>query len=183
AALLAEVRPWRQVTPTQLDAAARHLDLSPSEAAVAWCARASGLEALVSALSSLRLLLGARVPRDPRIQISHAGRGDIAMGRVDPRVLVLLLYLAHTEGSVAVSSLVSGRESPEGGRSAHAFGAAADLRAFGGVAVLGNDRRVERAVHDMLLLPEEMRPLQIISSLDLGGPTLALAGHDRFVHI
>ena len=183
ASLLAEVRPWRQVRPPELESAARHLDLSPREAAIATYARAVGLDVLVSGLSSARSLLGARVLRDPRIQIYQAGRGDIATGRVDVRVLVLLLYLARTEGSVAVSSLVSGHESPEGSRSAHVFGAAVDLRAFGGVAVLGHERRVERAIRDMLLLPEEVRPRQIISSLDLGGPTLALANHDRFVHV
>ena len=184
ASLLAEVRPWRQVRPPELESAARHLDLSPREAAVATYARAVGLDVLVSGLSSARSLLGARVLRDPRIQIYQAGRGDIAMGRVDVRVLVLLLYLARTEGSVAVSSLVSGHESPEGGHSAHVFGAAVDIRAFGGVQVLGHDRRVERAIRDMLLLPEEVRPRQIISSLDPGGPTtLALSNHDRFVHV
>jgi len=183
ASLLSEVRPWRKIQPAQLEQAAEHLDPSPNEAAVAAYARAVGLDVLVSGLSSSRLLLGARVLRDPRIQIYPAGRGDIAMGRVDVRVLVLLLYLAHTEGSVAVSSLVSGHESPGGGRSAHAFGAAVDLRAFGGVAVLGHDRQVERAIRDMLLLPTEVRPLQIISSLDVGNATLALAGHDRFVHV
>jgi hypothetical protein len=139
-------------------------------------------------LGAARSVLGARVLRDPRIAIYAGGRADIARGRVDARVLALLLYLAQSEGSVAVSSLVSGHLSPGDGRepSAHVFGLAVDLRAVADKPVLGHQGipgPVEQAIRDMLLLPPEVRPLQVLSLLSLGGPSVALADHDRIVHV
>src|SRR4051812_43548995 len=63
ASLLAGTHPWRKVTTTQLEAAARHLKRSPGAVAAAAYARAVGLDALVSGLSSARSLLAARVLR------------------------------------------------------------------------------------------------------------------------
>jgi Transglycosylase SLT domain len=184
---------WSQARPSQLAAVARGMKrgrVEPSARAAALAAyeRAVGLDALVSGLTAARSVLAARVLRDPRIQIYPAGRSDIATGRVDVRVLVLLLYLARTQGSVAVSSLVSGHAPPgdTGSPSAHLFGAAVDLRALAGVSVLGHQEpggRIERAIRGMLLLPAEVRPRQIFSLLSLGGPTVALADHDRVIHV
>jgi hypothetical protein len=187
---------WTQASPGQLRALARrlrherarHEQPSAEEVALARYDDAVGLDALVSGLGSAHAVLGARVLRDPRIAIYPGGRADIASGRIDVRVLALLLYLARAEGSVAVSSLVTGHVGPAGGRepSAHAFGLAVDLRAIAGRPVLGHQTvpgPVERAIREMLLLPREVRPLQIVSLLDLGGASIALADHDRMVNV
>ena len=41
----------------------------------------------------------------------------------------------------------------------------------------------ERAVRDVLLLPPEVMPKQVISLLRLGGPSFALADHYNHIHI
>lgn len=183
---------WQRAKPSELRWVARRLvrgrDLTPDQAALARYYRAVGLDALVSGLAAARSVLAARVLRDPRIQIYPAGRGDVAAGLVDVRVLVLLLYLARSEGSVAASSLVSGHAPPGNGSepSAHNFGAAVDLRAVAGHSVYGRQQPggpVARAILDMLQLPPEVKPREILSLLAMGGPTLALADHDRAVHV
>jgi hypothetical protein len=185
---------WTKASPAQLRALARrlrrerarHEQPSPQEVALARYDDAVGLDALVSGLGSARAILSARVLRDPRIAIYPGGRADIAAGRVDVRVLALLLYLARAERSVAVTALVTGHEGPGAERSAHDFGLAVDLRAIAGKPVLGNQGvpgPVERAIREMMLLPPEVRPLQIVSLLSLGGPSVALADHDRIVDV
>jgi hypothetical protein len=187
---------WTTARPSQLRPLVRRLKRerrrheapSAKEIAFARYHRAVGLDALVSGLGAARSVLGARVLRNPRVAIYAGGRSDIARGRVDPRVLAVLLYLAQAEGSVAVSSLVSDHVPPGNGRepSAHAFGVAVDLRAVAGRPVLGHQGvpgPVERTIRELLLLPHEVRPLEVISLLGLGGPSVALADHDRFVHV
>ena len=52
--------------------------------------------------------LGDRVLHSPRLDIYAGGRDDIAAGRVDVRVLAVLLYLAESYDSVTVSCLIQG---------------------------------------------------------------------------
>jgi hypothetical protein len=54
------------------------------------------------------------------------------------------------------------------------------------VPVIGHQQPggvVERALRDVLLLPEEMRPSELISLFDMGGPSLAMADHADHVHV
>jgi hypothetical protein len=150
--------------------------------------RAVGLDALISGLAGAKPILAARVLRDPRITIYPGGRDDVAAGRVDVRVLALLLYLAQTQGQVTVSSLVSGHDperSPQGA-SAHTYGLAVDISALAYTPVRGHQltgRRIDRALRSLRLLPAEVRPAQLISLLDLGPGSLVLADHSGFVHV
>jgi hypothetical protein len=41
----------------------------------------------------------------------------------------------------------------------------------------------ETAVRNVLLLPSELRPLQVISLLGLGGPSFPLANHYDHIHV
>jgi hypothetical protein len=41
----------------------------------------------------------------------------------------------------------------------------------------------EQAIRDLLMLPEELEPAQVISLFDLGGPSFAAADHDDHIHI
>jgi hypothetical protein len=150
--------------------------------------RAVGLSALVRGLEWAKPGLVDRVLKDERVQIYWGGRQDIEEGRTDVRVLVLLLYLAEAHGQVTVSSLTSGHGyfSRPGVVSAHMYGLAVDIAALGGVSMTGNQQPgsvTEDAVRNILLLPSELRPLQVISLLGLGGPSFPLANHHDHIHV
>jgi hypothetical protein len=150
--------------------------------------RAVGLGTIVRGLTARKKALIRRLLADQRVSVYAAGREDIAAGRVDVRVVALISYLAETYGQVTVSSLVSGHRlyARPGVVSAHVYGDAVDIAALGGVSVVGHQQPggiVERAVRDILLLPAEMRPAQVISLLGLGGPSFPLADHGDHIHV
>ena len=150
--------------------------------------RAIGVEGLVNGLRAEEEQLAARVLADERVTIYAGGREDIAAGRVDVRVVALIAYLAEAYGQVTVSSLISGHRlyARPGVVSAHVYGAAIDIAALGGASILGHQDPgsvTERAVRDILLLPAEIRPRQLISLIGMGGPSFALANHDDHIHV
>jgi hypothetical protein len=150
--------------------------------------RAVGLRTLVRGLVASKHALQDRVLADHRISIYAGGRSDVAAGRVDVRVLALLRYLAQAHGQVTVSCLISGHGlyARPGVVSAHIYGLAVDISALGGVSIYGNQQPggvTEKAVRNILLLPVELRPKQVISLLGLGGPSFALADHYDHIHV
>ncbi|HEY3188488.1 MAG TPA: hypothetical protein VGJ70_13500, partial [Solirubrobacteraceae bacterium] len=150
--------------------------------------RAIGYDGLVGGLLASEDALAERVLNDGRVSIYEGGRGDIAAGHVDVRVLAVIEYLAETFGSVTVSCLVTGHHlyARPGVISAHIYGRAVDIAALGGVSIAGNQEPgsvTEQAVRDLLLLPAEVLPRQVISLLGLGGPSFPLADHDDHIHI
>ena len=150
--------------------------------------RAVGLRTLVRGLVASKDRLQDRVLADKRIAVYGGGRTDIATGRVDVRVLALLRYLAEAHGQVTVSCLISGHGlyARPGVISAHIYGQAVDISALGGVSIYGNQQPgglTEKAVRNILLLPVELRPKQVISLLGLGGPSFALANHYDHIHV
>jgi hypothetical protein len=149
--------------------------------------RAVGLPGLVKGLNAVKDRLEQRVLDSERIDVYEAGRQDIAAGRIDVRVLTLLLYLAEKYDGVTVTSLVTGHGyyARPGVPSMHAFGRAVDIAALRGIPILGNQEPggiTEQALHYILLLPEELQPEQLISLFDLGGPSFAAADHDDHIH-
>jgi hypothetical protein len=150
--------------------------------------RAVGLRALVRGLLAEKTELERRVLADPRLDIYPGGRDDVAQHRINVRVLVLMLYLAECHGQVTVSSLESGHRlyARPGVVSAHVYGLAVDIATLGGVSVLGHQQAggvTEQAVRNILLLPVELRPKQVISLLGLGGPSFPLADHYDHIHV
>jgi hypothetical protein len=150
--------------------------------------RAVGLHALVTGLVADKLALERKVLSDPRVDIYSGGRGDIEAHRVNVRVLASIEYLADSFGQVSVSCLISGHRlyARPGVISAHIYGLAADISALGGVAIFGHQQQgsvTEHAVRDLLLLPPELMPKQVISLLGLGGPSFPLANHYDHIHI
>jgi hypothetical protein len=120
--------------------------------------------------------LQRRVLADHRVHLTVAGRSDIRHGRVDPRVLVTLEYLANSFRKVGVSDLVSGGAlfSRSGSVSAHLYGRAADVASLHGKIVRGHQgpgTMTEQAIRKLLLLPKSLRPRQVISLMDVDGPT------------
>ena len=150
--------------------------------------RAVGLRALVNGLNAEKTRLGEKVLNDPRVSIYAGGRGDIESGRVNVRVLAVIEYLAESFGQVTVSCLISGHRlyARPGVISAHIYGLAADISEVGGTPITGHQQPggiTERAVRDVLLLPPELMPKQVISLLGLGGPSFPLANHYDHIHI
>jgi hypothetical protein len=183
AALNGNKRPWRaaRALPSRNSFAKRAVALSRYN-------RAVGLRALVTGLRAATPRLEKRVLRDPRLAIYAAGRADIELGRIDVRVLVLMLYLAEAYGQVTVSSLESGHRlySRPGVISAHVYGLAVDIAALESKPIYGNQEPgglTERAVRRILLLPAEVHPQQVISLLGLGGPSFPLGDHGDHIHV
>lgn len=158
--------------------------------ALARYVEAIGPESIGSAVEASASELAQRVLADDRVQLSSAGRADVASGRMDPRVLALIEYLAEAHGQVAVSCLITGHSHYVAGRkgvvSAHVYGRAADISSVGGVPVIGNQQpggHVDRVIREILSLPDPLRPKQVISLLDLSGPSFRLPDHADHLHI
>ncbi|HEY2940369.1 MAG TPA: hypothetical protein VGJ27_11195 [Gaiellaceae bacterium] len=150
--------------------------------------RAVGLASLVYGLLSQKADLKDRVLHDSRLLIYPGGRNDVAAGRVDVRVLALMLYLADTYHQVVVSCLVSGHRlyARPGVISAHIYGRAVDIAALDGESIYGHQQPggiTERAVRSILMLPGGMLPAQVISLIGLGGPSFPLANHYDHIHV
>ena len=89
---------------------------------------------------------------------------------------------------MTVSSLQSGHRlySRPGVVSAHIYGLAVDIASLGNQPIMGNSAPggvTEKGVRDVLLLPSELRPQQVISLLGLGGPSFPMANHDDHIHV
>ena len=151
--------------------------------------RAVGIQALVKGFDWAKPSLSKRILNDRRISIYPGGRSDIERGRVNVRVLALIAYLAEAHGQVTVSCLISGHRlyARPGVVSAHIYGLAADISMLGGTSILGHQQPdgsiTEKAVRNILLLPAEMQPRQVISLLGLGGPSFPLANHYDHIHV
>jgi hypothetical protein len=150
--------------------------------------KAVGLRALVVGLDAMKDKLAERVLFDSRIDLYAGGASDVSAGRVDVRILVLLRYMAEAHGQVTVSSLKSGHRffARPGVPSAHMYGLAVDIAGLEGHSIMGNQAPgglTEHAVRNILLLPRELRPKQVISLLGLGGPSFPLEDHYDHIHV
>jgi hypothetical protein len=150
--------------------------------------RAVGLRALVRGLAASKAAFQRRILASSRIELYSLGRADVAAGRIDVRVLVLMLYLTRTYREVTVSSLLSGHRlyARPGVVSAHVHGLALDVTALGNVPIVGHQQPgglTESAVRNILLLPAELQPRQVISLLGLGGASFPLADHADHIHV
>jgi len=189
----------RRAGPPRLPVAAVAAAPTPDEQerALARYMTAVGTDSVEATVAQSGSLLAQRVLADERITVG-SGYGDVAAGRVDPRVLALLLYLAEAHGEVSVSSLITGhsrfvaqtaaeKKAKKPRRiSAHTYGRAVDISSIGGVSVVGNQQPggiVDRAVREILSLPSSLQPSQVISLLDLSGPSFRLPDHGDHLHI
>jgi hypothetical protein len=157
-------------------------------AALARYDRAVGLTGLVRGLEAAKKSIATRLLSDRNVSIYEGGRNDIVQGKVDVRVLAVIAYLRESFGQVTVSSLISGHRlyARPGVVSAHIPGHALDVSALGGTPIQGHQEPggiTERAVRDLLLVPSEVMPRQIISLLGMGGASFPLADHYNHIHI
>jgi hypothetical protein len=157
-------------------------------AALARYDRAVGLDALVKGLEASKASIASRVLSDPNISIYAGGRSDIVSDKIDVRVLAMIAYLRESFGQVTVSCLLSGHRlyARPGVISAHIYGRAVDISTVGGIPIQGHQQPggiTERTVREILLLPAEVMPRQVISLLGLGGPSFPLADHYNHIHV
>ena len=133
-------------------------------------------------------LLERRVLSDERIEIYKDGRDDIRSGQIDRRVLAGLAYLAESGLKPTVTSLKSGHSflTASGHVSHHSSGNAADIAQVNGVPILGHQEPggiTDQTVRRLMRLQGTLQPDQIISLLDLGGATFAMADHADHIHL
>jgi hypothetical protein len=133
-------------------------------------------------------LLARRVLADSRIEIYPCGRTDIEMGRIDRRILALLAFLAESGMHPTVTSLQCGHGvyTASGNVSYHSMGSGVDIAAINGIPILGHQEPggvTDRAVRAILSLQGTMVPDELISLLDLGGPSMAMGDHADHIHV
>ena len=132
--------------------------------------------------------LQRQVLADPRLEIYSCGRHDIATGQIDRRVMAVLEYLVARGYRLTITSLKCGHSimTTSGNVSAHSTGDAVDIAMVNGIPIYGNQGRgsiTEAVINDLLKLQGSMRPAQIISLMEMGGPTFAMSDHDDHIHV
>lgn len=130
--------------------------------------------------------LEAMVLSHPRIQLWSAAVGDVAEGRVDPRVLQVLLFLAerHDLGSVGPlitghSYFVAGTTSP----SNHAFGRAVDISVIDGQAVSVYNAAARDAMEMVLTFSPPLLPDELGGPWLLSHPSVRVFTRDHGDHL
>ena len=111
--------------------------------------------------------LEAMVLSNPRIELSSLAAGDVAAGRIDPRVLEVLLVLAQRFDLGSVGPLISGHSYFVAGTttpSNHSFGRAVDISVIDGQAVSIYNPAAREAMELILSLQPPLLPDE------LGGP-------------
>jgi murein DD-endopeptidase MepM/ murein hydrolase activator NlpD len=122
------------------------------------------------------------------VSIYECGISDIRSGQIDVRIMRLLLYLARSGFDLTVTSLKCGHSvyTTSGNVSAHSVGSAVDIAQINGIPVMGNQGPgsiTETLIQQILELQGAMTPDQVISLMDLGGPTLVMGDHADHVHV
>ena len=87
-----------------------------------------------------------------------------------------------------VTSLRSGHSylTASGNVSEHSTGSAVDIAKINGIPILGHQEAggvAEETVRHLMRLQGTMQPHQVISLLELGGPTMAMADHADHIHV
>ncbi len=132
--------------------------------------------------------LQRQVLNDPNIEIYSCGREDIASGQIDRRILATLEYLVQRGFRLTLTSLKCGHSilTTSGNVSAHSTGDAVDIAQVNGIPILGNQGQgsiTEAVINELLKLQGPMQPAQIISLMEMGGPTFAMGDHDDHIHV
>jgi hypothetical protein len=156
--------------------------------------RAVGKNALVNDAGIGQVLLMSkealtrRVLANSDIDIYPCGRLDIRTGQVDRRVLAALEFLAASGLRPTVTSLKCGHGyyTASGNVSNHSSGNAVDIAKINDTPILGNQGRgsiTETTLRKVLTLQGLMVPTELISLMDMGGPSFAMGDHADHIHI
>ena len=125
---------------------------------------------------------------DPGISIYPCGREDIAAGKIDRRVLAVLVFLSRSGLKPAVSALRCGHSeyTTSGYVSEHYSGNAVDISALDGIPIAGHQGPgtvTDTTIRTLLTLQGEYAPHQIISLMQYPGAANTLAMPDHWDHI
>jgi hypothetical protein len=132
--------------------------------------------------------LERRVLADERVEVYECGQDDIRSGQIDRRVLATLAFLAESGLRPSVTSLKCGHGyyTSSGNVSHHSSGNAVDIAKINGIPILGHQEPggiTEQTVRRLMQLQGTMAPAQIISLLEIGGATFAMADHHDHIHV
>jgi hypothetical protein len=132
--------------------------------------------------------LARRVLANPRIDVYECGRADIRSGQVDRRVLATLEFLAASGLRPTATSLKCGHGfyTASGNVSEHSSGNAVDIAKINDIPILGHQGPgsiTEFTIRRLLQLQGAVQPHQIISLMDMGGPTYVMADHADHIHV
>lgn len=108
--------------------------------------------------------LAEAVLNHPRIGLRASAAGDVRAGRVDVRILAVLLVIATEHDLAAVGPFVTGHSYYVAGTdrpSNHAFGRGVDLPVVDGSAVSPTNTGARAVVDLALALPPDLRPDEI----------------------
>ncbi len=156
--------------------------------------RAAGKDPFGESANAGQVLLASKaqlqkkVLNDPNVEIYSCGREDIATGQIDRRVVATLEYLVARGFSLTITSLKCGHSimTTSGNISAHSTGDAVDIAQVNGIPILGNQGQgsiTEAVITELLKLQGPMQPDQIISLMEMGGPTFAMGDHADHIHV
>ena len=133
--------------------------------------------------------LERRVLANPGLQLAACDRDYVQDGQIDRRLMAIMEYLTARGYNLTITSMLCGRETSittSGNVSHHSFGSAIDIAEINGQPVLGNQGAGTQSyslIRDVLTLQGTMLPDQVISLMDMGGPSFAMSDHDDHVHI
>ena len=132
-------------------------------------------------------VLAAAILDHPRITLRPAAARDVRSGRVDPRVLAVVLVVATRHDIAAVGPFLSGHSYYVAGTEApsnHAFGRAVDLPVVDSAAVSDDNDAALAAVRQVGRLALSLRPDEIGCpwALTLGGRRTITKGHGDHLH-
>ncbi len=132
--------------------------------------------------------LARRVLANPKLEIYECGRQDVQTGVIDRRLLALFEYLTASGFRLTITSLQCGHSimTASGSVSQHSTGSAVDIAMINGINVLGNQGQgsiTEALIEQILRLQGSMTPDQVISLMEMGGPTFAMSDHADHVHV
>ncbi|MGH2735585.1 MAG: lytic transglycosylase domain-containing protein [Actinomycetota bacterium] len=117
--------------------------------------------------------LGEAVLTHPNIELRPEARADIEAGRVDARLLGVLLFLASEHRLGSVGPFATGHSLYVEGTntiSNHAYGRAVDIPMVDGVAVSPSNESARAAAQSLLSLDAPLRPDELGSPWDLASP-------------
>lgn len=109
-------------------------------------------------------LLAETILTNPRIHLRPEAKADVRAGRIDPRVLTALLWIAQAYELDGVGPFISGHALYVRGTnqiSNHAFGRAVDIGAVNGAAVSRENQAARSLALALSTLPASLRPDEI----------------------
>jgi hypothetical protein len=132
--------------------------------------------------------LASDVLSDPGITIDACGRGDIASGAVDRRVLAMLAFLSRSGLQPTVSGLrCTGTHSLQAGAASKSPGMhALDIAAVNGTPIAGHQGPgtvTDLAIRTLLSLPGEYQPQRVVSLMRYPGAANTHATPQSWSHI